>query len=170
MLSSIELKVWQTFLMSEKGQPSKNEIKKCKMLQKHLKIYSDHRIINNSRNKTECKTIMHTCSFRMKNIKIHMVRITTEVPIWKILVNNKISHLIKMLSHIRWTCKFNKTTATTNHPTFRLKFRTSGMKKINKRMSIGLVLLDHLFHTTMTIKIHIVMLILLTMINNNSLI
>ena len=169
MLSSIELKVWQTFLMSEKGQPSKNEIKKCKMLQKHLKIYSDHRIINNIRNKTECKMIMHICSFRTKNIKIHMVRITTEVAIWKISANNKISHLIKMPSRIRWTCRFNKTTATTN-PTFRLKFRTFGMKKINKRMSIGLVLLGHLFHMTMTIKIHIVTLILLTMITNNSLI
>ena len=155
--------------MSEKGQPSKNEIKKCKMLQKYSKTYFVHRIINNFRNKTECKMIMHICNFRTKNIKIRMVRTTKVVAIWKSTVNNKIFHLIKTLSRIRWTCRFNKTTATTN-PTFRLKFKTSGMKKINKRMPIVPVLLGHLFHTTMTIKTHTVMHILQMMIINNSLI
>ena len=118
-------------------------------------------IIKNLRNKTN-SMIMPTCSFKMKNIKIHIMGITEDKFKWMMIrnnmeVDNKLLHLIRMLNLIRWIFKY-KTTALQNRK-FLQNFKIFGITKTKKKIKIIVIQalsVHQLHHMTMTIRIHIV--------------
>lgn len=99
----------------------------------HSKTFTVLRIIKNLRNKTN-SMITPTCSFKMKNIKIHIMGIMEDKFKWMMNtmeLDYKLLELIKMLNLIRWIWKY-KTTALQNRK-FLQNFKIFGIRKTKKK-------------------------------------